>query len=1006
LRWSGIATRRVLLYLWLTAACVLALPRTGNAQALTTLYSFTGGLDGSNPQAGLIQGSDGNLYGTNNGMRMFDFGGSVFRITTSGTLTTLYDFTLYDGSFPSGLIQATDGNFYGTTQLCGDGASGTVFKVTPGGTFSILYTFDGGSVGGNPQAALIQGSDGYLYGTAAAGGGYGDGTVFRMTPSGAPTPLYSFTGSSDGSSPNGLIQATDGNFYGTTEFGGANSHGTVFRMTPGGTLTTLYSFANGSDGANPQNGLIQATDGNFYGTTEFGGANSQGTVFRITPGGTLSTLYAFTGGNDGSNPQAALIQATDGYLYGTTPNGGTSGAGTIFRITTSGTFTPLYSFSGSGDGDSPNGLIQAADGNFYGTTQGGRSGSWGTVFRLNVPILTSLSPDSATAGGPAFTLTVNGAHFVSGATVTWNSTALTTVFVSSTQLTASVPAADIASAGTASVSVTNAGTAASNALTFTIKTPGPLLSTLSPSSTMVGGAAFTLVVIGAHFLHGVTLYWNGTALPTTYLSPLKLKATVPAADIAVAGQARITATNPGSSASNALTFAVNSPAPSIVGTSPPYSIVGGAAYTLTVNGSNFVNGATVKWNNAALATTFVSSTQVTASVPASDIASVGSASITAVNPYSKASNTFTYYILSPAPSLTSMSPASATVGGPTFTLTLNGSGFKKGATVYWNSSNALTTTFVSKTQLTAQVPAYQIATGGTALVTVANPKGEQSNPLTFTINNLAPSITSLSPNSANAGGPAFTLTVTGSGFVSGATIYWNGTARRFTNVVSSTQVTCNISSADIAAAGTASVTVTNPGTAPSNALTFTINNALPPSLTSLSPSSATAGGPAFTLTISGSGFLTGATVFWNGTALSTTYGSPSTITAQVPAADIASAGTAGITVTNPGSAASNALTFSITNPMPSLRYLTPNTADRGSDSVTITLNGNHFVAGSVVQWTFNGTTTVLASNYISSTQLSATVTSDLLTQGGTATVQVVNPAPGGGSSNGQQFTIL
>ncbi len=234
----------------------------------------------------------------------------------------------------------------------------------------------------------MQGSDGNFYGTAVVGGANGAGTVFKITPGGTLITLYSF-GVSDGQSPyGGLVQGSDGNFYGTTEFGGANNgNGTVFKITPRGTLTSLYSFA-GSDGANPHAGLVQGSDGNFYGTTEFGGtgqcANRCGTVFKITPSGTLTTLYDFAG-SDGFKPQAGLVQGSDGNFYGTTTGGGANnGKGTVFKITPSGTLTTLYSFAGS-DGAFPQaGLVQGSDGNFYGTTAGGGANFAGTVFRLGV----------------------------------------------------------------------------------------------------------------------------------------------------------------------------------------------------------------------------------------------------------------------------------------------------------------------------------------------------------------------------------------------------------------------------------------------------------------------------------------------------------------------------------------------------------------------------------------------------------------------------------------------
>jgi uncharacterized repeat protein (TIGR03803 family) len=488
------------------------------AQTLTTLHSFSG-TDGAIPQAALVQGTDGNFYGTTvgggfNTCANFTLAGvscgTAFKITPSGTLTTLYSFCsqsgCIDGANPllAGLVQATDGNFYGTTYVGGAGlAQGTVFKITPSGTLTTLYSFDG-THGRTPAAGLVQATDGNFYGTTEVGGANDAGTVFKITPSGTLTTLHSFDGT-DGRQPTrALIQATDGNFYGTTLVGGANSCifsgvdfgcGTVFRITPTGTLTSLYSFCSQSgctDGSKPLATLVQATDGNFYGTTAVGGANSCiisgvdvgcGTVFRITPTGTLTTLYSFcsqSGCTDGFVPNAGLVQATDGNFYGTTAEGGAN-LGTIFKITPTGTLTTLYSFcsqSGCTDGSIPEAeLVQATDGNFYGTTIGGGASGHGTVFKLTVqtpaPTITSISPTSAIAGGVGFTLTVNGTNFVSGSTANFNGNALTTTFVSATQLAATVQASNIATAGTFNVTVTNPapGGGTSNAVSFTVVTP-------------------------------------------------------------------------------------------------------------------------------------------------------------------------------------------------------------------------------------------------------------------------------------------------------------------------------------------------------------------------------------------------------------------------------------------------------------------------------------------------------------------------------------------------------
>ena len=320
---------------------------------LSTLYSFcaqTNCIDGTSPEAGLALGSDGNFYGTTSGGGAYLYYGTVFKITPAGLLTTLHSFQAYptDGEAPvAALVQGSDGNFYGTTQIGGSGTFGTIFKVTPSGVLTTLYNFGDGAHGWYPYAGLVQGSDGNFYGTTFSGGDYsaycgppGCGTAFKITPAGELTTLYSFCaqpGCADGSGPwAGLVQASDGNFYGTTYGGGADFVGTVFKLTPAGSLTTLHSFcAQGgcADGEEPVAGLVQASDGNFYGTTTYGGAyTSYGTVFKITPKGVLTTLHSFDG-TDGSAPWGGLVQAPDGFFYGTTVEGGVDGNdGTIFRV--------------------------------------------------------------------------------------------------------------------------------------------------------------------------------------------------------------------------------------------------------------------------------------------------------------------------------------------------------------------------------------------------------------------------------------------------------------------------------------------------------------------------------------------------------------------------------------------------------------------------------------------------------------------------------------------------
>ncbi len=437
----------------LTAAAAIALP----AQTFTSLHSFDGA-DGQRPwyYSALVQATDGNFYGTTylgganvaNCTSTAEGCGTVFKITPGGTLTTIYSFcslsNCTDGANPTaGLVQAADGNLYGTTNAGGSlGGVGTVFRITlplpPSGTspLTTLYSFCDlpeptcGPGGTHPQTALIKATDGNLYGTTSAGGvPTGDcGTAFQITTSGVLTYIYSFGSQpnvSDGCIPSGLFQAIDGNFYGTTNEGGLGAFnsdaGIVFKLSfpvppsESSTLTTLYNFCNQTschDGADPTAGLVQATDGNLYGAAYSGGTGGNGTVFEIpTSGGTLTTLYNFCLNTcaNGSTPFAGLIQATDGNLYGTTLFGGASGNGTLYKITTSGALTTLYSFcseAGCADGQNPYaGLIQATNGTqtLYGTTaDGGAYGSGsgdGTVFSLLVPQTARVSPGSLSFSG-------------------------------------------------------------------------------------------------------------------------------------------------------------------------------------------------------------------------------------------------------------------------------------------------------------------------------------------------------------------------------------------------------------------------------------------------------------------------------------------------------------------------------------------------------------------------------------------------------------------------------
>jgi|HubBroStandDraft_1064217.scaffolds.fasta_scaffold13126_3 uncharacterized repeat protein (TIGR03803 family) len=467
-----------------------------SAQTFTRLYSFcttSGCPEGEFPTAGLVQVINGDLYGAayyGGAYASPNIGGTIFKITLGGELTALScaESGCPDGAQPfAGLTQATNGDLYGTTVNGGAFGGGTVFKITPSGELTTLYSFCGQNPcpdGEHPQGVLVQATNGNLYGTTENGGLSFNGTVFEITPSGTLTTLHSFCASNtetcpDGALPlSGLVQATNGDLYGTTFEGGMDGYGTIFKITLSGTLTTLYSFSaqNGCvNGEYPSAALVEATDGDLYGTTEISAcANKSGTLFKITPSGTLTTLHNFcmtSGCPDGSYPYAGLMQATNGDLYGTTETGGAFAGGTVYKITPSGALTTLYSFCAQTacvDGASPDApLMQATNGDLYGTTADG--GDF----------------DSTThhvKGGTVFRLSLGLAPFVktlptsgeAGATITILGTALE----SATRVTFNGTAATFTVGSGSAITTTVPAGATSG--TVTVTTPGGVLSSSKP----------------------------------------------------------------------------------------------------------------------------------------------------------------------------------------------------------------------------------------------------------------------------------------------------------------------------------------------------------------------------------------------------------------------------------------------------------------------------------------------------------------------------------------------
>jgi uncharacterized repeat protein (TIGR03803 family) len=532
-----------------------------HAQTVSVLYTFGNANDPTNflSPGTLVQGTNGNVYTTSTfGGVVGDYPteGTVFSMSTTGALSSEYTFYADqsdlgpNGFSPySGLTLGTDGNFYGTTigggVINGANAFGTVFKIDPQGNLTTLYTFTGGSDGGNPYGAPVEGIDGNFYGTTVCGGaqacGSGNtGTVYKITPSGSLTTLHQFDCTVGCLSVAPLVLATNGTFYGTAA--GLGTDGSIFKVTPSGTFTTIYKF-DAVHGEAPEAPLIQGSDGNFYGTTELGGANGYGVVFKVTAAGKLTVLHSFAdNGTDGVEPVAGLVQGTDGNLYGVTEEGGTSAWGTIFSISPKGTgYSTLYSFDGTTGLIPEVALLQHTNGLFYGLTSGGGPFDLGTFYSFDA----SLKPFVrlvTTSGAVGATVGVLGQGFTGTTKVSFGGVSASYSVVSDTYLTAIVPS----DAKTGAVTVVKKGSTLKSNTTFRVS---PFLTSFEPPSGPVGTS---VVITGVSLTQTSKVTFGGVKTTFTVNSDTQVTATVPTG----AKTGEIAITTPGGTATSSGTFTV------------------------------------------------------------------------------------------------------------------------------------------------------------------------------------------------------------------------------------------------------------------------------------------------------------------------------------------------------------------------------------------------------------------------------------------------------------------
>ena len=563
---------------------------TASAQTYTKLYTWpedTRNETGIGLAGIMTQGRDGNIYGTI-GDDNSNAAGSAFKMTPSGTFTRIYSFCSLskcaDGSQPwGGLSLGKDGNLYGTTTGGGSFNSGTAFQLTPAGALTTVWNFDNGTDGGVPWYPLLQGLDGSFYGVSNTQYSGDYGAFVKLVPTATPpykeSVLIDFN-YTDGNDPNLPTQGTDGNFYGSTFSGGTKGLGVLFKSTAAGVETVLHNFTGYStDGSYPIGALVQGNDGAYYGVTWEGGSSNLGTIFKVTSTGTYTLLHNFVGRpNDGAYPRSGLILGSDGNFYGTTLNGGTVNDGTIYKVTPSGQVTVLYNFcslSNCADGFSPViPLLQHTSGKFYSSTSGNSLGG-SYFYSLDVGLAPFVKIVNW-AGKVGTTVELLGQGFTGTTGVSFGGVPATFKNVADTYMTATVPAG--ARSGTLTVTTFTGSMASNRAFLVT-----PMISGFNPS----GGSVGTKVVITGTSLtqtKGVSI--GGKSAPFTVNSDTQVTATVP---VGARTGMKIGIATAGGIAYSSGVFNV---VPSITNFTPTSGPVG---TSVTINGNSFTGATAVKF---------------------------------------------------------------------------------------------------------------------------------------------------------------------------------------------------------------------------------------------------------------------------------------------------------------------------------------------------------------------------------------------------------------------------
>ena len=922
--------------------------------------------------------------------------GSIFTVNAAPTVTAVSPTSLNQGATSQALTVSGTGFVSGATPtFSGTGITVNSTTFVNATTLTVNVTIAGGATVGSSTITVTN---------PDAGNGT-SGAIFTVNP--APTITGVSPSSLNAGAVNQSLTVTGTDFVSgaslATAFSGSNITVLSTTFVNATTLTVNVSISS-SAATGPRTFTVANGDGSIA---------TSGSIFTVNAAPTV-TAVSPTSLAQGATNQSLTITGTD-FVSGASLATVFSGTGITVNSTTLNSATSLtVNISITGGAPTGTRVITVTNGD-------GSIATSGSIFTVNAaPTVTAVSPTSRGQGATSQNLTVSGTGFESGATATFSNTGITvnsTTYVSATSLTVNVTIAGNATVGSGTITVMNPddGSATSGSI-FTVNTaPSPV--SVSPSSLNQGAISQTLTLTGTGFVSGATTTFSGTGITvnsTTFVNSTTLTVNVTIAGGATVGSSTITVTNPdaGNSTSGSI-FTVNA-APTITGVSPASRDQGAVSQNLTVTGTDFVNGASLAtvFSGTLItvnSTTYVNSTTLTVNVSISSSAATGTRTFTVTNGDRSTATSGSIFTVSGAPTVTAVSPTSRGQGATNQTLTITGTNFVSGATTAF-STNGITvnsTTFNSATSLTVNVSISGSATPGTRTITVTNGDGSTATSGSIFTVNAAPTVTAVSPTSRGEGATAQNLTVTGTGFQSGATTTFSGTGITVnsTTFVNATTLTVNVTIGGSATVGTSTITVTNPdaGSATSGSI-FTVNAA--PTVTAVSPTSRDAGAVSQSLTVTGTGFVSGATTSFSGsniTVNSTTFVNATTLTVNISISSGALVGTRAITVTNPDAGNGTSGSIFTVNAAPTVTAVSPTSRDAGAVNQNLTITGTNFITGATAAFSTNGIT-VNSTTFNSATSLSVNISIASGATVGTRTITVTN---GDGSvvTSGSIFTV-